>query len=74
MALIKKGMDFKASDDKQVYLVFLIMSDEREVGLHLKSLAHIARLVSSTDIVEAMKEANNSQDIINIFKQKDRLI
>jgi mannitol/fructose-specific phosphotransferase system IIA component (Ntr-type) len=74
MALIKEGMDFKSSDNKQVYLVFLIMSDEREVGLHLKSLAHIARLVSSTDIVEAMKAAKDPQDIIKIFKQKDQLI
>ena len=74
LALIKEGMDFKSSDNKQVYLIFLIMSDEREVGLHLKSLAHIARLVSSTDIVEAMKSAQNSQDVINIYKQKDQLI
>jgi len=74
MALIKEGMDFKSSDNKPVFLIFLIMSDEREVGLHLKSLAHIARLVSSTDIVEAMKSAKSSQDIINIFKQKDQLI
>lgn len=74
MALIKEGMDFKSSDNKPVFLVFLIMSDEREVGLHLKSLAHIARLVSSTDIVAAMKSAKNPQDIINIFKQKDQLI
>ncbi len=74
LSLIKEGMDFKSPDNQKVYLVFLIMSDEREVGLHLKSLAHIARLVSSTDIVETMKKAQNPQDIINIFKQKDQLI
>ena len=74
IALVRKGIDFKAPDNKKVYLIFLIMSDEREVGSHLKALAHIARLVSSTDIVEVIKKASSAEEAFTIFNQKDQLI
>jgi PTS system nitrogen regulatory IIA component len=74
VALIKQGMDFKAPDDQPTFLVFLIMSDEREVGLHLKSLAHIARLVSSTDVVQSVKQAIQADDVFNILCEKEKLI
>ena len=74
IAIIKKGMDFKAPDGNKVHLIFLIMSDEKEVGLHLKSLAHIARLIKSTDIVENIKKAKNQNDIYNIIAEKEQLI
>ena len=74
IALVKKGIDFSAPDHKKVFLIFLIMSDEREVGSHLKALAHIARLVSSTDIVAAIKQATSTDDALDIFRKKDQLI
>jgi PTS system nitrogen regulatory IIA component len=74
IALIKEGMDFKAPDDKKVYLVFLIMSDERDVGLHLKSLARIARLVRCTDVVDEAKKAKNAEELYTILLEKDKLI
>lgn len=74
LALIKKGLDFKAPDEEDVYLVFLIMSDDRDVGLHLKSLAHIARLVRSTDIVDEVKKAENADEIYDILLEKEKLV
>lgn len=74
IAIIKKGMDFRAPDNNKVHLIFLIMSDDKEVGLHLKCLAHIARLIKSTDIVEKIKEAKNLDDIYNIISEKEQLI
>ena len=74
IAFIKKGIDFKAPDKKKVYLIFLIMSDDRDVGLHLKALAHIARLVSNTNIVEATKNVESPESLIQIITQKDQLI
>lgn len=74
LALIKKGMDFKAPDEQDVFLVFLLMSSERDVGLHLKSLAHIARLVRCTDIVAAAKKAQNPDELYQVFAEKEKLI
>jgi len=74
IALIKKGLDFKAPDGENVYLVFLIMSDEQDVGLHLKSLAHIARLIKSTDIIEEVKKISSPDEVYRLFIEKDKLI
>lgn len=76
IAFIKKGMDFKAPDQGNVYLVFLIMSDERDVGLHLKTLAHIGRLVKCTDVVDSMKELHNpdADEIYNILLEKEKSV
>lgn len=74
LALVKKGMDFKAPDEKNVFLVFILMSSERDVSLHLKALALIARLVNDTDIVETAKNAQTADDLFNIFLEKEKLI
>lgn len=74
LALVREGMDFKAPDEEKVFLVFLLMSGERDVGLHLKSLAHIARLVRCTDIVEAAKNAQSADELYNILIEKEQLI
>lgn len=74
LALIKEGMDFKAPDGRKIFLVFLLMSDERDVGLHLKSLAHIARLVDSTDIVDEIKKVNSIDEVFDVIVEKEKLI
>ncbi len=74
LALIRKGMDFKAPDEENVFLVFLLMSGERDVGLHLKSLAHIARLVRGSDIVEAAKKAQSVDELYRVLAEKEKLL
>lgn len=74
VASIKEGLDFKAQDEQNVYLVFLIMSVEREVGKHLKTLAHIARLIKSTDVVEAVKQATDAEGIFMAIKESEAKI
>ncbi len=74
VAFIRQGLDFKAPDKRDVQLVFLIMSDDRDIGLHLKTLAHIARLASGADIVQALKNAGSAADIYDILMEKEKTI
>ena len=76
IAFIKNGVDFKAPDQGNVYLVFLIMSDERDVGLHLKTLAHIGRLVKCTEVVDDMKKLQNPglDEIYNILLENEKSV
>lgn len=74
VALIKEGLDFKAQDEQDVYLVFLIMSGEREVGKHLKTLAHIARLIKSTEVVEKVKQAEDASGVYMAIKESEAQI
>jgi mannitol/fructose-specific phosphotransferase system IIA component (Ntr-type) len=73
-ALIRNGLDFKAPDGRNVQLVFLIMSDDRDIGLHLKTLAHIARLTAGTDVIDGLKNAGNAADIYATLMEKEKAI
>jgi PTS system nitrogen regulatory IIA component len=72
MALVRKGIDFKAADGKNVHVVFLIMSDDRDIGLHLKTLAHIARLVSGDDIVTPLRNARDAAAAYELVLEKEK--
>ncbi len=71
VVLIKEGLSFKAPDKGKVYVVFAVMSDDRDVAFHLKSLADIAHLVGNTDMIEKIKKANTPAHIISIMKKYD---
>jgi mannitol/fructose-specific phosphotransferase system IIA component (Ntr-type) len=74
VALIRCGLDFKAPDGRNVQLIFLIMSDDRDIGLHLKTLAHIARLTAGTDIVGELKNARTTAEIYDMLMEKEKAI
>lgn len=74
VALIRDGLDFKAPDGRTVQLVFLIMSDDRDIGLHLKTLAHIARLTASSDITGSLKNACSAADVYAVLMEKEKAI
>jgi len=74
MALVRKGIDYKAPDGNPVHLVFLIMSDDRDIGLHLKTLAHLARLTAGSDLVAALKDARDEAEAFGIVLEKEKAI
>jgi mannitol/fructose-specific phosphotransferase system IIA component (Ntr-type) len=74
VGLIRQGLDFKSPDGMNVFLVFLIMSDDRDVGLHLKTLAHIARLTVDTDLVSAARETSTADELFRLILEKEKQI
>lgn len=73
-AYIRNGLDFKAPDGRKVQLIFLIMSDDRDIGLHLKTLAHIARMTAGTDIADALQVAGSAAAIHAVLMEKEKSI
>jgi len=73
-AFIRQGLDFKAPDGQDVRLVFLIMSDDRDIGLHLKTLAHIARMTSGGDIIGGLQDAGSAAEIHALLMEKEKAI
>lgn len=74
VSLIQKGLDFKSPDGRDVFLVFLIMSDDRDVGLHLKTLAHISRLISGTDLIDAARKTTTAGELFQLILEKEKRI
>jgi len=77
IALIKNGMPYKSPDGKDVKLVFFIMSNDRFVSFHLKSLANIAKITRETDVLSeifAIDDETNLYDKIIELEEKSRNI
>jgi len=62
------GVDFAALDNKPVYLFFLVMAPEQNVGEHLRLLAHISRLFQDDSFRRSLMEAKDKQELIEILK------
>ncbi len=58
------GIDFGALDGERTYLFFSLASPEDEVGVHLKVLSEVARLIKDKFIVDNLKNAKTKKDII----------
>lgn len=74
LALVRRGVDFLAPDRKAVHVVFLIMSDDRDIGLHLKTLAHLARLASSCDLGAALSDARDGAEALAAVLEREKAI
>ncbi len=74
LALVRRGIDFLAPDGKAVHVVFLIMSDDRDIGLHLKTLAHLARLASSCDLAAVLRPAGDGAEALALLLEREKAI
>ncbi len=71
LAIIRNGLEYKAPDNEPVFAVFLIMSDERSVGQHLKTLAYIAKLAQDSDFAERIRLAVDAADALHRLKESE---
>jgi nitrogen PTS system EIIA component len=65
------GISFEALDGEPVYIIFLILAPTKSIGLHLKALAKIARLLKDKTFRNALRKANNKSEIIKIIKEDE---
>ncbi len=69
--LSKTGIEFDSLDGKPAYLFFLLVAPENSVGIHLKMLARISRLLKNTDFRNKLLHANSQSEIYQIISQED---
>lgn len=67
----KEGVDFNAMDGRPVHLFFLLLAPENSVGLHLKVLAKLSRMLKDESFRRELLSASDSEEIYSIIKAKD---
>lgn len=67
----RQGADFNALDGRKVNLFFLIMAPEDAVGLHLKMLARISRMLKDPAVRKWLSEAPDAAAIFAIIREQD---
>lgn len=71
IAIIKKGLDFEALDEKPVYIVFLIVAPEEARKKYIQVLARISRMCRQNNFRERLKNANDADEVIEIIEEFD---
>ena len=69
--LSRQGVDFDSMDSKPAHLFFLLVAPEESVGIHLKTLARISKLLKSTTVRERLQSAVDSAEIHRIISEEE---
>ena len=68
---IKDGIDYDALDGNPVQLVFLLVGKDNLISTHIKLLSRISRLMNKDDFRHRLMEANNADEIVNLFNDEE---
>jgi PTS system nitrogen regulatory IIA component len=66
-----KGVDFDSLDGKPAQLFFLLLAPEESVGVHLKTLARISKLLKSPAVRQRLLGADNDADLYRIIGEEE---
>ena len=67
LATLSTPIDFDALDDKPVSIILLLVGTEGNVGLHLRLLSRISRMVGSDQFRSALMAAHSIEDVRALF-------
>ena len=70
----RKGVDFDSMDGKPAHLFFLLIAPEESVGIHLKTLARISKLLKDQGVRQKLLDARDRDAICSIiFDEESKL-
>lgn len=71
LGISDSGVSFDSLDGEPVNIVFLILAPGKSIGLHLKALAKIARLLKNRTFRNALRGAKTPAEALEIIKEDD---
>jgi PTS system fructose-specific IIC component/PTS system nitrogen regulatory IIA component len=74
LGISKTGVDYDALDGKPVYLLFLILTPEKEAEKHLQVLKRLAELLDNPQFYTDLVAQNTAQDAYGIIKKYEDIL
>jgi PTS system nitrogen regulatory IIA component len=65
------GVEFDSMDGKPAKLFFLLLAPEESVGIHLKTLARISKLLKSPAVRRRLLDAGDKEDIYRVIGEEE---
>lgn len=69
--LSRPGVDFESLDGQLTRIFFLLVTPENSMGLHLKLLARISRILKNEPFRQRLMQARTRDEIFSIIKEED---
>ncbi len=70
----RKGVDFDSMDGKPAHLFFLLIAPEESVGVHLKTLARISKLLKNPAVRARLMAAEDNAGIYRVITEEEENI
>lgn len=67
LATLRNPIDFDALDDKPVTIVLLLVGTDGNVGVHLRLLSRISRMVGSEQFRTSLLGATTTEEVLDLF-------
>jgi len=68
------GIDFGATDERRVHVVFLFVSPEHAISGHLALMAHIASIARSRRFVTELRKAHSTRDVEKLLRDAESML
>jgi PTS system nitrogen regulatory IIA component len=66
-----QGVEFNALDGKPVYLVFLLIAPENSIGVHLKMLARVSRILKNATLRKRLLQTGDAALLHAMILEQD---
>ena len=73
MIRLDKGIDFEASDDAPVDILFGLLVPQESTEEHLQILRNLAELFSDSDCLERLRKATSGQELVDALLEFDQV-
>ncbi|PLX95594.1 MAG: PTS fructose transporter subunit IIA [Desulfuromonas sp.] len=71
----QEGIDFDSMDGKPAHLFFLLVAPEESVGVHLKTLARISKLLKNAEVRERLLTVQGRDALYRtIVEEEEKLV
>ena len=67
MMTLSKPVNFDSLDGKKVSIVFLNLSNNEELGLHIKALSKISRILHNRSFFDNLLNVSKNVEVIELF-------
>ncbi len=71
LAVAPEGVPFRSADGQPARLITLLAIPREAVQLHIRTLAGIARVLSSEETREALVRAATPRDVLRVIREKE---
>lgn len=74
VGISSKGVNFDSLDQEPVNIIMLLISHQKEAGLHLKMLAFLARVLRDKYFVQQLKNVETSEDALVLINKQQQAV
>jgi len=71
IATLANPIDLDALDDNPVSIIILLVGTESNVGMHLRLLSRISRMVGSEQFRASLLHAKSVEDVMMLFASQE---